>query len=45
MQRRETMRKWFLAILVIGLMLSVAPVQAMEPVNIGMITTVSTNAG
>ncbi|MCB2169685.1 MAG: ABC transporter substrate-binding protein [Deltaproteobacteria bacterium] len=39
------MRKWFLAILFIGLMLSVVPVQAMEPVKIGMITTLSTKAG
>jgi branched-chain amino acid transport system substrate-binding protein len=44
-QRRETMRKWFLAVLVIGMMLSVVPVQAMEPVKIGMITTLSTKAG
>jgi len=39
------MRKWFLAVLVLGLMLSVVPVQAMEPVKIGMITTLSTKAG
>jgi branched-chain amino acid transport system substrate-binding protein len=39
------MRKWFLAILVIGMMLSVIPVQAVEPVKIGMITTLSTKAG
>jgi branched-chain amino acid transport system substrate-binding protein len=39
------MRKWFLAVLVIGMMLSVVPVQAMEPVKIGMITTLSTKAG
>ena len=39
------MRKWFLAILFIGLMLSVVPAQAMEPVKIGMITTLSTKAG
>ncbi|MBC2735575.1 MAG: ABC transporter substrate-binding protein [Desulfobacteraceae bacterium] len=39
------MRKWFLAILVIGLMLSLVPAQAMEPVKIGMITTLSTKAG
>ena len=39
------MRKWFLAVLVIGIMLSVVPVQAMEPVKIGMITTLSTKAG
>ncbi len=39
------MRKWFLAILFMGLMLSVVPVQAMEPVKIGMITTLSTKAG
>jgi branched-chain amino acid transport system substrate-binding protein len=44
-QRRETMRKWFLAVLVIGMMLSVVPLQAMEPVKIGMITTLSTKAG
>ena len=39
------MRKWFLAVLVIGMMLSVVPAQAMEPVKIGMITTLSTKAG
>ena len=39
------MRKWFLAILVIGMVLSVVPVQAVEPVKIGMITTLSTKAG
>ena len=39
------MRKWFLAVLIIGMMLSVVPVQAMEPVKIGMITTLSTKAG
>jgi branched-chain amino acid transport system substrate-binding protein len=39
------MQKWFLAVLVIGMMLSVVPVQAMEPVKIGMITTLSTKAG
>lgn len=39
------MRKWFLAVLVVGMMLSVVPVQAMEPVKIGMITTLSTKAG
>jgi branched-chain amino acid transport system substrate-binding protein len=39
------MRKWFLAILIIGMVLSVAPVLAMEPVKIGMITTLSTKAG
>jgi branched-chain amino acid transport system substrate-binding protein len=44
-QRRETMRKWFLTLLVIGMMLSVVPAQAIEPVKIGMITTLSTKAG
>lgn len=39
------MRKWFLTLLVIGMMLSVVPVQAVEPVKIGMITTLSTKAG
>jgi branched-chain amino acid transport system substrate-binding protein len=39
------MRKWFLAVLVIGMMLSLVPAQAMEPVKIGMITTLSTKAG
>ena len=39
------MRKWFLAVLVVGMVLSVVPVQAMEPVKIGMITTLSTKAG
>jgi len=39
------MRKGFLAILVIGMLLSVVPVQAVEPVKIGMITTLSTKAG
>ena len=39
------MRKWFLTLLVLGMMLSVVPVQAVEPVKIGMITTLSTKAG
>ena len=39
------MRKWFLTLLVIGMVLSVVPVQAVEPVKIGMITTLSTKAG
>jgi len=39
------MRRWLLAILIVGLMLAVVPVQAMEPVKIGMITTLSTKAG
>ena len=39
------MRKWFLAVLVVGMMLSLVPAQAMEPVKIGMITTLSTKAG
>ena len=39
------MRKWFLTLLVIGMVLSVVPVQAVEPLKIGMITTLSTKAG
>jgi len=43
--RRTTMGKRFLVLLCAAMVLSAVPGLAMEPVKIGMITTLSTNAG
>jgi branched-chain amino acid transport system substrate-binding protein len=44
-QRRTTMGKRLLMVLCAAAVLAAAPLQAMEPVKIGMITTLSTKAG